>query len=198
MDKFLSLTGLSYFWTKVKTILDQKPGKVIDLGNNRTGEIFNNYTNNTASGNYSHAEGSRTTASNDFSHAEGFGTTASGICSHAEGDTTTASGNYSHAEGYCTIASSTNQHVQGKFNINDNNHTYAFIIGNGKSNKTRSNAFAIDWNGDVYPANYGKGVNLAGVDTDVTVLRQALDAEVYGFRIDKQDPDPATRVTFKF
>lgn len=35
------------------------------------GEIFNNYADNQASGDYSHAEGYQTTASGDYSHAEG-------------------------------------------------------------------------------------------------------------------------------
>ena len=75
----------------------------------------------TASGDFSHAEGYLTTASGDYSHAEGEGTTASGNCSHAEGAGTTASGNCSHAEGYLTTASGCSQHVQGEYNIVEEN-----------------------------------------------------------------------------
>jgi hypothetical protein len=76
-------------------------------------EIFNDYTNNKASGNYSHAEGSSTTASGGNSHAEGYNTKASGYASHAEGYNTKASGVYSHAEGSETVASGSYSHAEG-------------------------------------------------------------------------------------
>ena len=131
----------------------------------------------TASGSYSHAEGGYTTASAQNTHAEGGNTTASAQCAHAEGSYTTASGSYSHAEGYQTTASeyyahaegaqttaskecthaegegtkasSRCQHVQGKFNVEDAAGTYAMIIGNGTSDTARSNAFTVDWNGNI-------------------------------------------------
>ena len=96
--------------------------------------------NNTASGNYSHAEGQSTsatsyvshaegfytTASGDYSHTEGFYTTAVGTRSHAEGSNTTASGNYgSHAEGYGTSASSDSSHAEGYNTITLNNSEHA-------------------------------------------------------------------------
>lgn len=109
-------------------------------------EIFNNYTSNKAVGNYSHAEGNYSTAIGSVSHAEGYGTTASG--------------NYSHAEGYSTKASSNYQHVEGKFNIEDSNNKYAYIIGNGTTNNARSNLFAIDWNGKIYTNNAVTGVDV--------------------------------------
>ena len=116
----------------------------------------------TASGDNSHAEGYMTTASNYGSHAEGEESTASGVdshaegaftvasndCSHAEGDTTTASGIGSHAEGQSTIAIGNYQHVSGKFNVGDNQNTYAEIVGNGVNPNTRSNARTLDWNGN--------------------------------------------------
>ena len=42
------------------------------------GEIFNDYTNNTAAGANAHAEGESSTASGKSAHAENFNTTASG------------------------------------------------------------------------------------------------------------------------
>ena len=95
-------------------------------------EIFNDYTNNVATGKFSHAEGNRNTASGEVSHAEGMSTTASGnnshaegaittagkYASHAEGDSTTASGSRSHAEGDSTTASGEASHAEG-------NHTTA-------------------------------------------------------------------------
>ena len=105
--------------------------------------------NTTASGYYSHTEGLNTTASGDYSHTEGSSTTAFGKYSHAEGYNTTASGNHSHAEGQYTKASGNQQHVQGKYNIEDTVNKYTMIIGNGTSDTTRSNAFTVDWNGNI-------------------------------------------------
>ena len=92
------------------------------------GEVFNDYANNTAVGNNSHAEGAKTNAKGDNSHAEGKGgtatgtnshvegleTNAEGANSHAEGQHTTASGDYSHAEGSKTNAKGDNSHAEGK------------------------------------------------------------------------------------
>ena len=79
---------------------------------NVTGKLTNGY-NTTASGDYSHAEGSSTLASNDSSHAEGNSTLASGINSHAEGLYTTASAAGAHAEGSTTWASGPYSHAEG-------------------------------------------------------------------------------------
>jgi hypothetical protein len=141
-------------------------GKNVTAGNGA--EIFNNYDpkyGNTASGNYSHAEGYGTTASGSHSHAEGIGARASGGSSHAEGSITTASGDYSHAEGYNTVASSDSQHVQGRNNIKDEAGQYAFIIGNGTDSSNRSNAFAIDWDGLIYVNNAQTGVDVSKMKT---------------------------------
>lgn len=186
-----------------KTVGKDVSGETFIIDNNnivaQTGaEIFNNYSNNKATGSYSHAEGSNTTASGNnshaedlytiasgncshaegygatasggSSHAEGGGTTASGAASHAEGIYTNAGGDYSHAEGYGTTASSSTQHVQGKYNIEDVNNEYAFIIGNGTNNSTRSNAFAIGWNGLIYVGNSATGVSVLDLLNRVVAL----------------------------
>ena len=170
-------------------------------------EIFNNSTTNFAVGAHSHAEGistnaigdnshaegassfvtganahgegAGTTASGGQSHAEGVGTIASGANSHAEGASTNASGDCSHAEGYNTKASSSNQHVQGKYNVEDAEGKYAFIIGNGSAdsngnNEQRSNAFAIDWNGNIYVNNASTGVNVATLASDLASLQTQI------------------------
>ena len=111
-------------------------------------EIFNDYTNNVATDEFSHAEGVRTTASGYASHAEGNSTTASGHGSHAEGIITIARGVRSHAEGYDTIASGWASHAEGNgthatgdsshaegcftYTIGENSHTegyYTYAIG---------------------------------------------------------------------
>lgn len=78
------------------------------------GEVFNDYYNNTAVGNNSHAEGAKTNAKGNNSHAEGSGGTATGNNSHAEGDRTNAEGANSHAEGQLTNASGVNSHAEGQ------------------------------------------------------------------------------------
>lgn len=79
------------------------------------GEVFNDYDNNTAAGNNSHAEGVKTKASGDYSHAEGNTTRANKIASHAEGQHTTAAGIGAHAEGSDTQALGDDSHAEGQF-----------------------------------------------------------------------------------
>lgn len=90
-------------------------GGVGTPGTGECAEIFN--YGNTASGDYSHAEGRNTTASGDASHAEGNNTEASGYNSHAEGQGTAASGESSHAEGCVTVASGRMAHAEGNTTI---------------------------------------------------------------------------------
>ena len=125
-----------------------------------------------ASGMNSHAEGYWTIASGLESHAEGYETIASGTNSHAEGDATQVAGKASHSEGYGTLASSEYQHVSGKFNIEDTQNRYVFIIGNGTNNNNRSNAFTVDWNGNIEALGNVLGKNVSGsnlVDSLATV-----------------------------
>lgn len=131
------------------------------LGHRPNNSTIGNYSvaegsSTTASGYCSHAEGG-STASGNFAHAEGSQTTASGLQSHAEGENTVAEGHYSHAGGNYTIANAKSQTVIGEYNEADTTShaglrgTYALIIGNGRADDARSNAFAVDWNGDIYP-----------------------------------------------
>lgn len=103
----------------------------------------------TASGNSSHAEGRLTTASGTQSHVEGTSSTASGAASHAEGIETTAAGVGSHAEGIQTIANGKHQHVQGRHNVVDESNRFADIVGNGTDSLNKSNAYALDWHGNL-------------------------------------------------
>lgn len=93
----------------------------------------------TASGQYSHVEGNDSIASGDSSHAEGFLTKAigyavhaeggksiaDGIFSHAEGNNTTATGNQSHAEGNGTTASGECAHAEGDGATASGNYSHA-------------------------------------------------------------------------
>ena len=87
---------------------------VKDDGTAATGaEVFNYYTRNTASGNYSHAEGYNTKSEGTGSHVEGYGAKASGNYSHAEGTDTEAVGRSAHAEGFKTYAGGYYSHSEG-------------------------------------------------------------------------------------
>ena len=56
-------------------------------------------------------------------------------------------GNYTFSSGEGLVADSDKQTVVGRFN--DNQSTNAFEVGNGTSDSNRSNAFAVDWDGNV-------------------------------------------------
>lgn len=100
------------------------------------GEVFNDYVNNTAVGNNSHAEGAKTNAKGDNSHAEGKGGTATGTNSHVEGLETNAEGANSHAEGQLTNASGVNSHAEGQETeaVGVNSHAEGFQTHANKDN----------------------------------------------------------------
>ena len=100
------------------------------------GEVFNDYDNNTAVGNNSHAEGAKTNAKGDNSHAEGKGGTATGTNSHVEGFETNAEGANSHAEGIHTNASGEQSHAEGQETaaVGNNSHAEGFQTHANKNN----------------------------------------------------------------
>lgn len=156
-----------------------------------------------ATGGDSHAEGTRCEARGDSSHAEGTQTKASGLCSHAEGNQTRAigqgshaegtgsfaKGQWSHAEGYYTEAAGKYQHVQGRHNVIDESNRFADIVGNGTDSMNKSNAYALDWNGNlrlkgnVYVncnADSTGGTKLSlDVDTIMNSIKDQLYEKVY-------------------
>lgn len=103
------------------------------------GEVFNDYDNNKAAGNNSHAEGQETEAVGVNSHAEGFQThanknnshaegritVANGDASHAEGDETQAAGKWSHAEGYMSLADGIASHAEGQYTTASGDYSHA-------------------------------------------------------------------------
>jgi len=149
-----------------------------------------------AIGEASHAEGMNTSAISDFSHAEGqqcvagnpmSGGSSAGLdCGHAEGYRTIAYGNSSHSQNYFTYAVGMAQTAIGKYNVPQgtgdsiSNSDHAFIIGNGTDDTTsdRSNALAVDWNGntriagDVYvgcSADSSGGTKLGEIDVNDSI-----------------------------
>ena len=100
------------------------------------GEVFNDYDNNTAVGNNSHAEGAKTNAKGDNSHAEGNGGAATGNNSHVEGLETNAESSNSHAEGQFTKARGVNSHAEGQETeaVGANSHAEGFQTHANKDN----------------------------------------------------------------
>ena len=76
-------------------------------------EIFNDYAENIATGEYSHAEGKSTKALAWGAHAEGAGTIASKYYSHAEGWKSEANGDAAHSEGQLSKANGIAAHAEG-------------------------------------------------------------------------------------
>ena len=138
---------------------------------------------NKANGFASHAEGGNSQTLMQYSHAEGYGTAAWGKASHAEGNVTIATAENAHAEGSgsaargknshaqnnATIAASDNQTAIGKFNVADDNGTYAFIIGNGTGATARKNALTVDWTGNIVTKGGLTAYDDVAIYGDVTV-----------------------------
>ena len=89
------------------------------------GEVFNDYVNNEATENYSHAEGNATKANGYSSHAEGTKGIATGAESHVEGYACQALGTHSHAEGGSTISKGQDSHAEGNKTTADGQNSHA-------------------------------------------------------------------------
>ena len=88
-------------------------------------EIFNDYTHNVATGNFSHSEGKQNTVNGEASHAEGYGNTINAIHAHVEGHTNTISADDSHAEGQGNSVSGEYAHAEGYKNKVQSNAGHA-------------------------------------------------------------------------
>ncbi len=106
---------------------------------------------NVASGEYSHAEGTRNTASGDASHVLGFNCIASGDKSFCGGLNSVASNVLSFAFGNEVTSSGGYQTVFGSRNVGSNSFRDALIIGSGGNtidgNSTNSNCFRVTYTG---------------------------------------------------
>lgn len=54
------------------------------------------------------------------------------------------------ALGSNAISSSEAQTAIGKYNVEDTTNTYGFMLGNGESDSSRSNAMTVDWEGTAW------------------------------------------------
>ena len=103
------------------------------------------------------AMGNRAVASGSFSTAMGSDTFATGSYSTAMGSSTNASGNNSTTMGYTTTAEPYASVVLGRYNVTSAGYNKSgwtatdplFVIGNGVSAGSRSNAMTVLKNGDV-------------------------------------------------
>ena len=86
------------------------------VGTGRNSAIFNDYSENTASGDYSLAEGLFTVASGKTAHAEGTNNKATNEGAHSEGKNNQSTGKYSHSEGNYTVAAGESSHAEGVSN----------------------------------------------------------------------------------
>lgn len=180
-------------------------------------EIFNNYGNNEASGNYSHAEGNNTIANGiashaegeqtlafgNYSHAEGYGTTTNGSAAHAEGNNTLANGSYSHAEGNNTVATTRSLNVIGEFNNFEEDTgkrptakgNYIHVVGNGTSDSVRKNAHTLDWDGNAWFAgNVYVSQENGDTNTNKTEDNKLLTSSEVGNKISVVDNRITTEV----
>ncbi|MGL6197970.1 MAG: peptidase G2 autoproteolytic cleavage domain-containing protein [Lachnospiraceae bacterium] len=142
------------------------PG-IFNLVDSNSGAVRGIYTpSNYTMGFGAFAIGSGTVASGVDSFAQGLNSRASDLGAVAEGVFTTASGDSSHAANYRTIAANFAQTAIGKNNrasdpaLNNTPRDDAYIIGNG-FNDARSNAFRVQFNGNVHSAS---GIYTSGAD----------------------------------
>ena len=171
----------------------------------------------TASDHSAHAEGYGTLALGGYSHAEGNHTIAAGMGSHASGERTIASGKYEHVSGNYNALEADNWAPSTHYNafnyILYNNKLYSSIaphtssdnfendktywstttkfidvIGNGVDNNNRSNARALDRQGNEY-LNGNLYVNCNPDSTGGIMIGGTSNGEV-------QFSDGTTTVTF--
>lgn len=101
------------------------------------GELFNDYQNNSAEGQYSHSEGTNTDAS--------------GLGAHAQNINTTAKGQGSTAMGTGTKANNKNQLALGQYNVGTDEDAVV-EIGWGTSDTDRKNILSVKSEGKVIGA----------------------------------------------
>jgi hypothetical protein len=88
-------------------------------------------------------------------------------------------GGFSATIGEGLIASQRGQTVVGTYNEDDTGDDYVFIAGNGTSDSARSNAFTVEWDGNVKATG-----RVSGTYTDLTITRTAnsyVDATYVGY-----------------
>ena len=110
------------------------------------------------------------------SFASGGDNNVSGNYATAQGYNCYVSGGYASAAGRYLLASSIDQRVEGRYNAEDTQNQYAYILGNGKSASSRSNAYTVDWSGNaVYSGNL-IAANFKGIAKNFTTEDENMAA----------------------
>lgn len=129
-------------------------------------EIFNDYTHNVATGNFSHAEGKLTKVNGEASHVEGYNNTVNALHAHGEGHQNIVSADDSHAEGRENTVSGEYAHVEGYKNKVQSNAGHAegtTTTVSAVNAHTEGNSTYVHSNADNSHAegtgSYTKGVN---------------------------------------
>lgn len=184
-----------------KHIVYPKIGKGVQAGSGA--EIFNDYKDrtfatdgtvnqgNVATGECSHAEGTKTTAVGYVSHAEGYRTKTVGYASHAEGEDTTASDVAAHAEGIDTTASGEAAHAEGIGTTASGNYSHAgghstkanayqFVTGKYNTDKTGcTNENDQSADNSIFIIGYGTATTKANAFR-VTAAGKCMGAQTFG------------------
>lgn len=135
-----------------------------------SGEIFNDYSNNVASGQYSHAEGTHSISSGDYSHTENYDTVAIGTINHVEGQSTYVYSKVSHAEGQNSICKGNYSHAEG------------------------GGSYTVSVTGEANSLNYI--INTEGNSFDPQLIVNAMN-QSQGFRIGLLNSTNSNRCTIK-
>lgn len=131
---------------KINTVSSKIVGRIT---NDNGAEIFNDYENNIATADYSHASGYKTKTTGYASHVEGYGSKVDGISSHAEGYFTIASGDYAHAEGGSSEAYGSYSHAEGHYTYASGNSSHAegnYTYASGESSHAEGNSTSAGGN----------------------------------------------------
>lgn len=127
----------------------------------------------------SHVEGCQNTIGPNayYSHVEGRSNKISGYVynAHVEGEGNYASHSGAHVEGSHNASSCYDQHVIGRFNRDKSDAV--FVIGNGQSNDSRSNAFTVDWNGNTAISgdlSYSSGSEIVSLRAQIASLKAEI------------------------
>lgn len=142
--------------TGVSSVVENPNGENSAAGNYSHAEGYG--TKTTAEALYSHAEGNDTEVSGAASHAEGANTESIGIASHAEGNNTTAEGAFSHSEGTASLAYGEASHAEGYKTIAEGENSHAEGSRThtvGKNSHTEGGLFQISDSG-AYLNNAGR------------------------------------------
>ena len=107
--------------------------------------------------------GGYNTSIGQVSFASGSDNNVSGNYATAQGYNCYVSGGYASAAGRYLLVSSIDQRVEGRFNVEDTQNQYAYILGNGQSTSSRNNAYTVDWNGNATYSGFLTAANFKGI-----------------------------------